>query len=810
MQTSYTYHSIPIPGGGFVTGFVFHPTVPGICYARTDVGGIYRFDFEKKSWKPLMDWVGYPHEGLMQTLSIALDPDHPGRIMVLAGNEWAGRTKPGRISESALLLSEDYGASWEIRAVPFAVNGNGPSRSCGEKLAYANGTLYCASPDEGLFMSENLGKSWHSIPVPNPHLVFIKADPLGRWLLISSTGEPAEKGADSGTRYLRTSPLPKRQHSLYLAINGHDFQPLPVPVWPEDAPQTPGGYVALSCSVGDKGAAGQALYVTLSGSGFPNPMFPYWSFCCECGGGTHGRLLRYELKTDETGKNVLIPRTFEDLTPDIPADAGMCGAAVSGSMIYCSTVNRDHNYIYRSMDGGAHFTRVLYPYDTAVCDYTVPYMKPQYNNNVFLVHWMSCLALDLFNPDFLLFNTGTGIFCTHAAAAKNPRFMPLCDGLEETVHLNIYAPPAGPIRVLDIVGDLGGFAFADITAPCENSFASANGDRYITCNNADYTDAPVTLTCNNSIYTDIIPYVSTARGNWRGVTKGGLILSLDECKSFIRLPMPRGLSSELDEVCQYMEEPNVNAGWCALSADAKSLLWTPARDWFHLPAALAVRTTDWGAHYEFVQVYNLQGKAVINGTGTAQTAKHTPPSAFGPEIKFFSDRVNPDWFYGFGEAGQVYISTDKGCRFYEYPTPEDFPKAFYFSGVDNMKHGEIRVEPGRAGSVYLAADAGGLWHLSFDGQMLNSTRISAAEDSVFRIGLGKGSSPEASALFIAGIVQGTYGLFMKAAPDSPWLRINTDSQQFGSITSITGDMNRPGEVYIATGGRGIFCGTPST
>lgn len=809
MQIPYTYHSIPIPGGGFVTGFVFHPTVPGILYARTDVGGIYRFDADRQCWNPLMDWVGYPHGGLMQTYSMALDPDRPGRIMVLAGNNWSGRKNPHRKPESALLLSEDYGASWKIHTVPFAVNGNGPSRSCGEKLAYVNDTLYYASPNEGLFMSKNLGKSWSNIPVPNPHLVFIKADALGRWLLISSTGEPAEQGETSAAKHLRTFPLPKRQHSLYLAVNGHDFQPLPLPVWPEDAPQLPGGYAALSCAVSVSDTAGQHLYVTLSGSGFPNPMFPYWNFCCECGGGTHGRLLRYELKTDGTGTNMLIPHTFEDLTPDIPENAGMCGIAVSGSMIYCSTVNREHNYIYRSMDGGAHFTRVLCPYDTAVCDYTVPYMKPEYNSDLFLVHWMSCLALDPFNPDFLLFNTGTGIFCTRTAASESPRFIPLCDGVEETVHLNLYAPPAGPVRVLDIVGDLGGFAFAGITAPCENSFADKNGDRYITCNNADYTDAPVTFTYNNNIYMDIIPYISTARGNWRGVTKGGLILSLDQCRSFTRLPMPRGLSPELDEVCRRMEEPNVNAGWCALSADAQVLLWTPAKDWFRLPAALAVRTTDWGAHYEFVQVCDLQGKALTGDTATMQTVKHTALAAFSPEIKFFSDRVNPDWFYGFGEAGQVYISTDRGLHFHEYPTPADFPEAFYFSGVDGMKLGEIRMEPGRAGSIYLAADAGGLWHLSFDGNVLDSTRISAAEDSVFRIGLGKGSSPEAPALFIAGIVQGTYGFFMKSAPDSPWLRINTDEQQFGSITSITGDMNRQNMVYIATGGRGILWGTPA-
>ena len=42
----YNYHSLSVPGGGFVTGFVFHPNIKNILYARTDIGGIYRFDFE--------------------------------------------------------------------------------------------------------------------------------------------------------------------------------------------------------------------------------------------------------------------------------------------------------------------------------------------------------------------------------------------------------------------------------------------------------------------------------------------------------------------------------------------------------------------------------------------------------------------------------------------------------------------------------------------------------------------------------------------------------------------------------------------
>ena len=47
---TYEYKNAPIPGGGYVTGLLYHPKQPGILYARTDIGGVYRYEYEKKCW----------------------------------------------------------------------------------------------------------------------------------------------------------------------------------------------------------------------------------------------------------------------------------------------------------------------------------------------------------------------------------------------------------------------------------------------------------------------------------------------------------------------------------------------------------------------------------------------------------------------------------------------------------------------------------------------------------------------------------------------------------------------------------------
>src|ERR1700676_1298651 len=86
-DAGYRWRNVEIVGGGYVPGIIFNESEPGLVYARTDIGGAYRWDPRSSSWMPLLDWVGADEWGLTGVDSIATDPVDPDRVYVLAGTD---------------------------------------------------------------------------------------------------------------------------------------------------------------------------------------------------------------------------------------------------------------------------------------------------------------------------------------------------------------------------------------------------------------------------------------------------------------------------------------------------------------------------------------------------------------------------------------------------------------------------------------------------------------------------------------------------------------------------------------------------
>src|ERR1022692_3081168 len=146
---AYSWQNAQIVGGGFVDGLVFSPVQRGLAYARTDIGGGYRWDASARQWIPLMDFTGFNDWNTLGVESIAADPANPQKVWAAAGEysqTWAG--------DGQLLRSDNQGRTWQITDLPIQLASNQDGRDMGERLAVDprdDRVLYLASPANGLW-----------------------------------------------------------------------------------------------------------------------------------------------------------------------------------------------------------------------------------------------------------------------------------------------------------------------------------------------------------------------------------------------------------------------------------------------------------------------------------------------------------------------------------------------------------------------------------------------------------------------------------------------------------------------------------
>ena len=158
----YDWHALPFGGAGFVCGVITCPSQKGVIFARTDVGGAYRWNPQDQSWTQLLDWVAENEKGYLGVESLAVDPSAPKRVYLLAGTAYWDHGK------SAILRSEDSGATFEVidTTAQFKAHGNGMGRQNGERLAVDphNGKiLLVGTRRDGMFRSSDYGRTWAAV-----------------------------------------------------------------------------------------------------------------------------------------------------------------------------------------------------------------------------------------------------------------------------------------------------------------------------------------------------------------------------------------------------------------------------------------------------------------------------------------------------------------------------------------------------------------------------------------------------------------------------------------------------------------------
>ncbi len=795
-QEKYTYRNLPIPGGGYVTGFIFGKgdlnKEQRNFYIRTDIGGAYRFEPESERWISLIDHVTM--EDLSETfpIALALDDKYPERLYIACGvnKEGAG----------VIAVSDDYGTTFSYYKIPILIHGNLNGRGTGYRLIVDkkdSNRLLFASQQEGLWISRDRGAHWEkNNSFPENYLTLVGQSADGTALFVGCAGITTKRSENL------------RGHSIYVSYNnGESFEKLWQPQDSEIEGVKLAGLVAQRYALDEK-----YLYVTFSVMG-RNAYVMENGYSCDGGSVIGGKVVRYPIR--KTGEGTLFGQG-EEITPehgrgqkrtDLAEQeknveqrdtaeqntdileygfSGIDTAFCKPGLVICSTISKeDGDCIFRSLDYGQTWELILYDLEVGKLDFRASYMKPCYNGGHSLIHWMTDLKINPFNENEAWFNTGTGVFRTkNLLDEKEVIFSDWCEGLEETVHLNLYSPPKGDVKVIDILGDLGGFAFRDLNKPCDNSFADADGNRYITCINADYSD-------ENPDFVVVTP-----RGNWKGKTKGGLIVSKDQCRTFERLPMPFGISVRLDEALHRIEQPNVNSGWVAVSPDCQKIVWSVAEN-INLPVDMVIVSQNSGESFEQVQVYDLSGVRKEEGG-----------------FKVFADRMDSSIFYGFGDHSDFYISLDGGRVFRqrELPSEANFPKV-EFSLIDCANKTEVRGETGKQGVFYMALKEHGLWKLKYDATKdeIAVIKLGVDTDIFYRIGLGVlrpdgDYYKEDKAIYTSAVIDGVYGFYRSVDDGKTFVRLNEKNQMYGEVNSMEGDSQVYGRFYLATGSRGVLYG----
>ncbi|MEU1575693.1 1,4-beta-glucanase [Streptomyces collinus] len=430
-QSDYRWRNAVQGGTGFISGVLFHPSVKGLAYLRTDIGGAYRWDDRRDRWFPLTDHIGWDDWNLLGVEAMAVDPAHPDRVYLALGTyaqSWAGN--------GAVLRSEDRGATWQRTDLTVKLGANEDGRGCGERLLVDprdSDTLWLGTRHDGLLRSTDRGASWQAVSFPAAP----SATGQGITLLVAAGRSVYAGWGDSdGT-----------SANLYRTADGATW---------EAVPGQPAGTAARVPVRAAYDRHTRELYVTYANAPGPN-------------GQSDGSV--HKLRVGNGKWSDVTPVKPGGTTADGSADSfGYGGVAVDArrpGTLVVSTNNRwaDIDTVFRSTDGGRTWTSLK---DRAVFDVSeTPYLnwggdKPKFG------WWIQALALDPYDSRHVVYGTGATLYGTRDLKHWAPQIR----GVEEASVRQLISPPTGTAHLLSGSGDIGVMYHERLTASPSRGMAS--------------------------------------------------------------------------------------------------------------------------------------------------------------------------------------------------------------------------------------------------------------------------------------------------------------------------------------------------
>ncbi|KAF6565155.1 xyloglucanase [Paenibacillus sp. EKM202P] len=451
----YTWKSVVTGGGGgFVPGIIFNETEKDLIYARTDIGGAYRWNPASESWIPLTDSVGWEDWNKNGVDALATDPVDPNRVYIATGtytNSWDKQN-------GQIMRSTDKGNTWQMTKLPFKVGGNMPGRSMGERLTIDpnknNILFFGARSGNGLWKSSDYGATWSKVSsFPNPG-TYVQ-DPSNEYTsdivgLAWITFDKKTGSSSKATQTIYVGVADKKQ-SVYRSTDGGT-------TWSAIAGQ-PTGFLPHHGVLSPDGD----LYISYSdGAG------PY--------DGTKGEL--WKLNT-ASGQWTNISPVASSSADNHFGYGGLTMDAQKPGTLMVATLNAwwPDETIYRSTDRGATWSPI-WEFDG------YPARKLKYNLDISGAPWLTFnanpappevspklgwmigdLEIDPFNSDHMLYGTGATIYgsknLTNWDKGGKLDISVAAKGVEETAILDLVSPPTGA-PLVSAVGDVSGFRHDDL------------------------------------------------------------------------------------------------------------------------------------------------------------------------------------------------------------------------------------------------------------------------------------------------------------------------------------------------------------
>ena len=414
-----------------MTGLVFHPTSANVLYARTDIGGAYRWNQTASSWTPITDGLGFggaesSYHGIE---SMAVDPNDDRLVYMAAGMYNTDK------ADARLYISSDRGDHWTFVNLPFSTGGNNGGRAMGERLMVdpnKPSTLFYGSRTAGLWKSADSGRTWaqvtslSSVKMTQDQIKAAGGSAMGIELVVADTGT---KGTGTATQTLYAAVAPDYASvaglgsNLYRSTNG--------------------------------GASWTALTTPVSGYHIPHivrsadgPLYIVFTKDAGPGAGGPARLYKFDGTTWTLLKS-------ED--PNGGTNFGLGGLSVHGSgastRIALGVTNSwgswsGQQIVQLSDDGGLTWREIeaTMPGETAS-------------------GWVADVEIDPSNRDHILHVHGGGIVETRNASSTTPTWHGNIAGIEEIAAQSIIAPPSGASYLLiNSSGDVGTWVHTDVAA----------------------------------------------------------------------------------------------------------------------------------------------------------------------------------------------------------------------------------------------------------------------------------------------------------------------------------------------------------